>query len=122
MSYNANQPRVPAGQPGGGEWEGQYNKIADEHIAKAEAAVQSGKTQTADFKTPGLSDGRQAYGGHHEHTRSAHNIAEDHLRTGLSKIDEVARHYPMGSEAQKAQIPALDTISKAAERLGIRGI
>ena len=41
MSYNENQPRVPAGQPGGGEWAGDANQAEITRIERLNGAMDS---------------------------------------------------------------------------------
>ena len=118
---NENEPRVPAGNPGGGQWTGQYGGIADRAISQAETLMKTGKSVPQSFERPGLSDGRNSYGGgRQEYVTSPDVAAKSQLKEAYSNITRTMHsngHAVIGHEGYKAANAAQDKLEEAATRL-----
>lgn len=77
MSYNPNQPRVPAGQPGGGQWAGHGSEAAfREHHMKRQM----------EFGGPGMTESRAK--------RLVDEMVKEHLATSAARADYHAARRP----------------------------
>ncbi len=114
---NPNEPRVPAGNPGGGQWTAEANSI----IQRAEQTLHGQRAvHNPTIDTRGMSDiGKHVLGQVGQHNVSPDVAASSILKEGYSKFTgHVASLARSGRVAEsQAASAAQDLISDAHERL-----